>query len=206
MENLVPIKKADEMLQVVYGEVYTPYVLDSDKDFMTEEAVMRMAHLFMILGLNDKVDREHDNVLTGSYVVESWVAREGDPDFLQGAWVVGIKLDDESWAEYLKGEINGFSFQAINEHIKTHLVMYMPEYIVGDTSVDDGHMHKFKVFFDEDGNYMGGSTDYHTDENGVKHRHLIRRGTKTEDAEGHGHVFVFVDTLLEAQKDANQGE
>jgi Putative phage serine protease XkdF len=52
----IPIKKAVEELQVVWGEVYAPGISDSQDDFMTAEAIRNMAWGFMRKGALSKID------------------------------------------------------------------------------------------------------------------------------------------------------
>ena len=111
MEHFVRIKKLDEELQIVYGEVYAPNLPDSQGDFATADEIRKFAHGFLAAGRTKQIDRQHDNRRTGADVVESFIAREGDPDFIFGAWVVGIQLLDDEWQAVKDGEINGFSFE-----------------------------------------------------------------------------------------------
>jgi hypothetical protein len=68
----VPIKKTDGEKQIVYGEVYAPYVLDTYGEFMTPEDIETMAHRFMQLDLTKVIDTQHDNQPNGSFPVESF--------------------------------------------------------------------------------------------------------------------------------------
>lgn len=195
----VPIKDDNQLLQVIYGEVYIPNVLDSHGEWMTSWEIITMAHGFLMRGELDAVDREHDNVKTGAYVVESYIANKGDPIFIEGSWVVGVKLPDDMWELYLQGEINGFSFEGLVKR-KTELVdVEIPFTMTGETSNRDGHVHKFKVYFDDNGKFLGGETSTALDEDGNQvddHFHLVSRGTVTDKAEGHNHTFNFIDALV----------
>lgn len=102
-------KKADK--HIVLGVVYEPNVRDTDGNFMTAEEIEKMAYRFMEQLRNTAIDKEH-NGETGSYgtVVESFIAREGDPDFPRGAWILGVHVTDpQTWENIEKGEITGFS-------------------------------------------------------------------------------------------------
>jgi hypothetical protein len=63
----VPIKKTDGEKQIVYGEVYAPYILDTYGEFMTPEDIEVMAHRFMQLDLSKVIDTQHDNQPNGSF-------------------------------------------------------------------------------------------------------------------------------------------
>jgi hypothetical protein len=185
------IKKTETEEQIVFAEVYPPNRLDSDKEFMDAESVKKAAYGFMKAMNLHKVDKDHDNVLTGSYVVESFIAREGDPIYIPNSWVVGIKVeDDDLWQQILDGEINGFSFEGSVEKVDCTVEMEIPDVITGKTSKTDDHTHKFFVTYDEQGTFLGGYTDTVDG-----HKHEIRAGTVTMKSEGHTHQFSFIDNL-----------
>ena len=109
------IKRTDDELQIVYGEVYAPNIPDVHGEFMTPVEVRKMAHRFMQKRILNAVDTNHDNELNGSYIVESFVVdEEGDDSiYLSGAWVIGMHVPDpEVWEAVKSGEINGFSMEA----------------------------------------------------------------------------------------------
>lgn len=62
--------------------------------------------------------------------------------------------------------------------------------IKGTTSLHEEHMHQFFVTYDEDGNFLGGTTD---EVDG--HTHVIKAGTVTEESNGHRHRFSSVDNI-----------
>jgi hypothetical protein len=184
------IKKLDEELQIVYAEVYVPNIPDSDNDFMTVETVREMAHGFLAEGRVTKIDVNHSREEIPAAVVESFVARKGDPDFIEDAWVAGVKIyDPEVWELIKSGEINGFSLDGIGQGTATELEIEIPEFVKGETELDAGHKHIFKVHFDGEGNFLGGKT---IDED-ADHVHLIKRGTLTELSQDHAHRFSFVE-------------
>lgn len=192
--QIVEIKKADADQQIVYGEVYIPEVPDAHGEFMTSETIQKMAHEFLRNLRVHNIDTEHDNIENGSYVIESFIARKGDPDFIEGAWVVGVKIvDTEVWGKVRKGELNGFSIQAKVLKTPREVEVEVPEYVQGGTEdAADGHNHTFTVYFSEDGRFMGGSTDVV-----AGHSHDIKRGTVTELADDHSHRFAFVELWIE---------
>jgi len=191
-----PIKKFDEELQIVYGEVYAPDIPDSQGDFMTAVEVRKMAHAFLQSGQLDNIDRQHDNEKTGSGVVESFIARKGDPDFQSEAWVVGVYIPDGVlWSKVKSGEINGFSFEGLVKSTKAVIALELPEHIEGRTMVTQGHDHLYLVKIGDNGEFLGGWT---SDDNSG-HRHQITRATVTEPPEGepngHTHRYSFTDAI-----------
>lgn len=113
VEKEIAFKKADFEKHIVYGEVYVPGDpghRDAHGQWMTAEEIEKMAHRFMENLRLTQVDRQHDAEPDEGIVVESFIAREGDPDFTPGAWVVATKiLNDETWEAIMKGEITGYS-------------------------------------------------------------------------------------------------
>lgn len=185
----ITIKKADEDLQVVYGEVYTPDYPDAQGEFMTAETVRATAYRFMLNGRTSNVDTNHDNKLNGSVVVESFIARAGDPDFIENAWVVAIYVPDpELWAKILSNELNGLSFEAAQRLGDTPVEFEIPEFVEGDTDEYEAHTHTFKVRFSPTGEYLGGVTNV---VNG--HAHTIKRGVVTELSQGHAHRYSLYE-------------
>lgn len=193
MRHDVELKKSDAKKQVVYGEVYVPNVPDSQGDWATAEDIERMAWDFLSQGRVTKIDTNHDLKLNGCVVVESFIARKGDPDFLEGSWVLGVYVPDpDMWAKIEKQEINGFSLWGMAVTVDDSTEWEVPDTIWGETSPDpnDGHVHKFQAKFDDQGNFLGGVCEV---ENG--HIHLIVKGTITEETSGHVHKFSFLDYL-----------
>jgi hypothetical protein len=194
----MPIKKADEELQIVWGEVYIPNSLpDSQKDFMSAEAVRDMAYGFMAKGDMYAFDTEHSREKNGCYVVESFIVRKDDPDFIEGAWVLGVKVPDgETWGAIKKGDINGFSIDGNAYKSEAMLEIEMPDILKGETSETEAHTHTFYVKFDDQGNFLGGETSPGPD----GHVHKISRGTVTDDADDHNHRFSFVEGVMEVRQ------
>lgn len=206
MQHIASFKKADAKLQIAYAEVYAPDIPDSHGDFMVADEIRKMAHDFLRKGLTKNVDVEHNNeTKLGSAVVESFIAREGDPDFIPGSWVAGVHIPDkELWKQVETGEINGFSLQGVGMQTEKTILLTIPAVVQGFTSEDegDGHWHAFEVRFTDNGDFQGGMTlktfpDEHPD-----HEHLIKRGTVTEpggdEDDPHVHRFSFVEGLESA--------
>lgn len=187
------VKLASEEKRIVWAEVYVPNIPDSDGDFMDSESVEKAAYGFM-KDLNLKqIDVQHSNDLVpGASVVESFIARKGDPDFIEGAWVVGVHVpDDATWSQIKKGEINGFSLEALVKGEDVELEIDIPPVLSGRTSTSSNHDHQFFVTYDPEGNLVGGRTDLVDG-----HYHLIKRGTITEKEADHDHRFSFVEGLV----------
>jgi len=188
----VKIQKADEEQRMVYGEVYSPLKPDVHGEYMDAEAIRKMAYNFMRELKLASVDTQHENVLTpGVHVVESFIARDDDATFIPGSWVVGVHVDDDAlWEKVKKGELNGFSVEALVIKQEQEVEIEIPDELTGPTSIVQGHSHVFTAKFGEDGKFLGGQTDYVDG-----HNHRIVTGTVTEVAKGHRHRFSSVDNL-----------
>lgn len=193
MSQITIVKKSSEPAQrLVWGVVYAPNVPDSDGEFMTAGTIQKMAYDFMRKLAQDKVDHEHNNELTpGVCIVESFVARKGDPDFPEGAWVACAHVNDDAlWDKVEKGEINGFSVEAMVLREPQEVELDFPPIIHGFTTKSEEHEHEFYISYDENAKFRGGVTNT---VNG--HSHVIKAGTHTEEAAGHTHRFNAVDQI-----------
>lgn len=177
--------------RVAWSELLIPNEPNVYGDYWTAEAIVRARDLYM--QTDYKLDVEHDNVDVrnkGYYVIESFIARPGDPDFIEGAWVIGVKfIDDDLWNQVLSGELNGFSYEA-NVLAEPVTIEYNDEIeqriVTGVTEPDpfDGHTHTFTVVVGPLNKVISGSTG-ETD----GHYHSIRTHTLTGKASGHTHRY-----------------
>lgn len=188
MQRFVKFNKTNEEKRVVYAEVYAPYTVDTWGDMMLPEEIEKMAHRFIEKGgLNKVIDTMHDYEATDSFVVESFIARAGDPDFTEGAWVLGVKVPDETlWADIKKGKLNGFSMSGFAKLLPAVAEVFINVVSIGRTEVNQEHDHLFFVELDDDGRVIRGRTSI--DKN---HAHEITAGTATEMAYGHAHRYFL---------------
>lgn len=210
------VKKADEEMHVVWGEIYVPDIPDTQDEFMVAAEIEKMAHKFLMDGLSvGAVDVQHDgDIRKGCYIVESFIARKNDPEFIEGAWVVAMKIcDDDLWADVKSGKLNGFSMQASVYVTDRVVTLEVPDQVEGLTQVasdGDDHRHRYLVRFDSNGDFVGGVSDV---VNG--HKHSIRRRSITEMstdpvnkelADGHFHRYTLLDKLAgRAEEEAAGG-
>ena len=188
-----PVLKLDEDRQVVLGAVYIPDFVDSQGDWATADEIEKAAYEFMAKGDVRAIDTNHDMEDNGGVVVESFIARKGDPDFVEGSWVLGVKLTDDLWDDVKKGELNGFSMFGKAVRTPGAVEVEIPDdgVVKGDVQESDDHTHRFIVKFDvADGKFLGGETDQGPD----GHTHVIKSGTVTEEAgvDGHSHRYSWI--------------
>jgi len=109
------IIKMDVEKHLVYAEVYLPDVEDAHGHYMDKEGIEKMAHGFMKAANTTQIDVQHDNNTDyGCYLVESFIARKGDPDYADGAWVGVVKIENPKiWKMIKDGDLTGFSFEGM---------------------------------------------------------------------------------------------
>jgi hypothetical protein len=180
------IKKIDADKQIVYGEVYAPNIIDTHGEMMLAVDIEKMAHKFMQLSYIERaIDTQHNQISNGSYPIESFIARKGDPDYTEGAWVLGVKITDSTiWQAVKEGKINGYSMQSMVRKLPAVVDLEITPSELGVTEKADGHTHMFFVRVDDDGKVSEGRTSAD-----AGHSHLIRSGTATELSDGHAHRF-----------------
>lgn len=178
-----------EYERVVFAEVLVPGVPNSYADYWTEKGIREAAYMFMREGYG--IDLEHDQVDRSGplYVIESFIAREGDPDFIKGSWVVGMKIEDDAlWQDVLDNKINGYSFEALVEFTEATLTFEDDGTRTGITEpAADGHTHTFMAVVDFSGNVLSGGTDVVDG-----HSHDITSHTTTGSSAGHKHRYNIV--------------
>lgn len=191
-------RDGEEWERCVFAEVLIPNVANVFGDYWSAPAIRECAYEFMRRGFG--IDVEHDNVDVnqaglvamggGAYVIESFIARPGDPDFIEGSWVIGMRItDDELWDKILSNEINGYSYEATVNFLPAILAEADDGTRTGYTEPDpfDGHRHAFMVLVDADNRPLSGGTD---EVDG--HSHTITTHTVTDEADGHTHRFNLV--------------
>jgi hypothetical protein len=190
------VLKLDKAEQIVMGVVYAPGLPDSHGDFMSAEEIKKACHDFMKRGDMLAVDIMHDNIRYGCEIVECFIVRAGDPDFpIEGSWVTAVHCPDPIWERVEKGELNGFSMEAIAFREEVEIEIDFPPMVKGTTSKDDDHEHEFEIMFDEDGAFIGGKTSIAVDSQGRSHYHAIRKGVMTDDAPHGHHTFAYIDQM-----------
>lgn len=175
--------------QILYSEVYAPMVIDTHGDYMTAETIEKMAHQFLKDGYQRNIDVMHDGEHVPACIIESYIARKGDPDFTEGAWVVGIHVEDtDLWNSIVDGEINGLSLEALAMTAPKKVEVAVPDLVEGKTSVVSEHNHTFRAKYNEKGEFVGGVTD---EVDG--HSHTISHPTHTDSTDDHHHKFDSVE-------------
>jgi len=179
--------KMDDDQQIVEGEVYAPNTLDTHGEMMTADAVETICHRFMqIHSLKETIDTQHNNLPAECYPIESFIARKGDPDYTEGAWVLAVKVEDPTlWASVKKGELNGFSFEAYVSKQQAIVELQVFPQSIGETEEAEGHAHFFIAELNADGKVVSGRTS-----EAAGHSHMITKGTATLESAGHAHRFV----------------
>lgn len=179
----------------MYGEVYAPMQIDTDGEAMLAEDIEHMAHDFLASGRVNKIDVQHNLQESGCLVVESFIARKGDPDgFIEGAWVLGTKvLPDELWEQVKKGELNGYSFYGPVTQVPVNAIVVATRRMMGKTEdSSDGllppHTHDLDIKFSKDDKVVPGITG-----ETLGHCHMVARTTATELEMEHAHRMILIE-------------
>jgi hypothetical protein len=177
--------------QVVMAEILIPDTPNTYGDIYTHAAIKEFAYQFAMQGYGIDVNHNQDDVTGKVYVVESFIVRPGDPDFIEGSWVVAMKiLDPDIWQKVLDGEINGYSFEALVTMLPIQIDNLRNRIITGITHPDlfDGHTHTYSVVVDTLNKPVSGGTGV-TD----GHSHNISTHTFTDIADAHSHRFDVIE-------------
>lgn len=176
----------------VFGEVYAPLQVDTDGETMTAGDIQKLAHDFLSDG-GGTIDINHNHIpAEGIEVVESFIARSGDPEYREGAWVLGLRMKEgQVWDAIKAGELNGFSFDAFVKKVNKKVLVEIDKISAGDTELsasDDPvippHKHSFYVEYGDDGRILFGITS-----EAEGHTHKIAGNVVTERAVGHVHRY-----------------
>jgi hypothetical protein len=179
----------------VYGVVYSPLEIDTDWESMTADDIRKMAHEFIASGQVYSIDVMHNECPSGAQVVESFIARKGDPDYNEGDWVLGVQMPDgELWNEIKSGNLNGFSVQMSVVKVPKKVLVDIAQIAIGDTELNNTdevlpfHKHEYYIEFDSNGRVSLGMTDEE-----MGHLHQIISTVVTENELGHNHRFFIED-------------
>jgi hypothetical protein len=189
-KQILKIHKSNDDEQLVYCMVYRVNQVDAHGDAMRKEEVKNLMYSFMKqYDIKNRVDTNHDGESNGSYVVETWLVKEGDSIFTSpkdiDGWAVGIKVPNvEIWKMIKDGKINGVSFEALAKKSYSLVEVSGSVEFYGQTSKYEDHDHFFVVKLDNRGKVVAGVTSYDSG-----HSHQIYKGTATDEAMGHAHRF-----------------
>ena len=130
---MMRIAKADASKHIVFGVVMDPYGAqgtepDAHKDYLPPSTIEETAHNFM---QGDRViGRQHEskaNAVVVESSIEQYPSSEdyqkavrgedhrvlrrafGDDVIHSGSWILGVKLGEEEWRAFERGELNAFS-------------------------------------------------------------------------------------------------
>ena len=196
-DNQVSIKKQDAERQVVWGELYAPNRLDTDNEFMSKQTLEDLQMTIAKSGFKLPVDLDHRNVSQNdAHIVECFIARKGDPDFIEGSLVVGLHIPNQAlWNEVKHGRYNGFSIEALVNKQDREVEIEVPDVISGQTKETDGHYHDFTANLD----VVNGKVIFKSSETMPckkdGHVHKIQRRSATEFANGHNHKLSISEYL-----------
>ena len=180
---------------IVIGPVYQPLRLDSQNEATIREEIKKQAYNFMLNGRWDAIDIEHDKKKSGCRVVESFIVRDGDPEYTPGDWVLAAKVFDEDLLERVeKGELNAWSFSGKVTRTPVLFLLSHPIEGEGTTEKSDGgivgvtHSHTVKLVFDDNARVVPTWTDIN-----LGHSHIVPSLTATALEFDHAHRLKIVE-------------
>lgn len=188
---------------LVFGLVYAPGPIDTDRAAMSPAEVEAAAYDFVASGRLANIDLMHNERPTGSVVVDSTIIRWENPYFPIGGWVIGVLVSDQALKVAIKnGEINGFSFGGTAFEVTRFALILHPLKSVGTTepSTADGveeHVHNLELTYDDWSNIIPTWTT-----GGGDHEHEMTKGTATGMAKGHAHKVVIKPPKVEESAQA----
>jgi len=106
--------KKQEAKRIVTGVVMEPGVMDTDREFFSQETIERAAHTF--LAEFRQMNMEHMKPISGVQIVESFITpismSLGEQSIKLGSWIMSVKVNDNDlWKQITNGEITGFSIE-----------------------------------------------------------------------------------------------
>lgn len=124
----IELKAVNEEKRILMGPALIPnkliYRADESGEYyiyFSKDTVKKASQLFLKAGNQNNATEEHEKVVQGMTVVESWIKEDMNHDKsakygLQdpvGTWMVSMKADNEEvWQKAKEGKIKGFSVEA----------------------------------------------------------------------------------------------
>ena len=127
----VKLVEVDKERRILMGAVLIPDKKILRKDdkgefyqiFFSKETVTKASQIFLKNGFQTNSTLQHETLLEGMSVVESWIKEDLEKDKSAiyglndpvGTWMCSVKVDnDDVWNDYVKtGKIKGFSVEAL---------------------------------------------------------------------------------------------
>lgn len=190
-QNKLIIK--NDVQRIVSGVIAEPLVLDTDNEFYTRAGVLKMYSDFVSQRLHKNIDREHNNILTGSEITKTYIALENDPDnYPEGAWIGECKINsDADWDAVKRGEINGYSVEIST--LKVSVAVSSEQMIsasgLSEFSTDSvlpAHQHDVVLYFDSLGRVIKAEVT-----ESLGHNHTVTKATATDMNIGHSHRLIL---------------
>lgn len=130
-QQKIQLAKVDEEKRILMGAALIPnlpiYRVDETGEeyyiYFSENTVRKASERYLTLGKQNNTTLQHEVILQGLTVVESWIKEDNNYDKSKkygidvpnGTWLVSMKVNDESiWNQYVKeGVVKGFSIEGL---------------------------------------------------------------------------------------------
>ena len=126
----IKLAEVDKEKRILMGALLIPnkpiYIKNGKEEyyiFFSKKTVARASQMYLQNGNQSQSTLEHDKVLSGLTLVESWIVEDKvhdksvkyGMDLPLGSWVGSVKVDnDEIWNNYVKsGKVRGFSIEGM---------------------------------------------------------------------------------------------
>lgn len=183
----------NEEQRIVSGVIAEPFVLDTVSDFFSRAGIIKMYSDFITQELQENIDKEHNNILTGSEMIRTYIALNNDPDdYPEGAWIGECKIKSEAdWDAVKRGEINGFSVEITTTQVGVTVAAERMLKAEGTTEMSldtvlPAHTHTITITFDALGKVIKSETD-----SILGHTHTVTKCTATDFTLGHSHRLLL---------------
>lgn len=98
--------------RITLGIVYPAWEVDLQGQYGTSDQVEEMAHGYLARGGAVKLMHQHSQMTDGKapgQIVQSFIARPGDRDFPEEAWVAATQWHPEVWPDVVAKRLRGYS-------------------------------------------------------------------------------------------------
>lgn len=162
--------EADKEKKILVGALLIPnkpiFRKDGDKEYyiyFSRKTVLKASQMFLKAGNQSNSTLEHEEVIKGLTLVESWIVEDPEMDksklynmsLPKGTWVGTVKVDnDDIWDNYVKtGKVKGFSIEGYFADKAERPKELIPEELSAEQEADliVDQLHEMILTFKETG-------------------------------------------------------
>lgn len=162
LKSQKPIFLESDEKKMIYGCALRPdfpiYRRYDDEEFYVEfskRTIEKLAQKFLKNGFQKNWTIDHQDAVSGVYVVESWIKTDMekdksialglDKDLPIGSWFVGCKVEnDDVWQSVKNGDFKGFSIEAFVEMEEFNKIKNSDKFMIQNTIDEESFLDKIK--------------------------------------------------------------